>query len=261
MTQPPVLHSMRDSVCEITLNRPDNRNAMAPELLQAFQEVIDRVKAERDIRCVLITGSGANFCSGADFRSGILERRGDILPHEASLAIYRPFLTILDVEVPVIAAMNGHAIGGGFGLALVCDIRVANRGAKYGANFGRLGLHPGMAVTYFLPRVAGLPRAAELLFTGRLFNGEEAVQMGIANYATAPEGVLGKARELAAEIAACAPAAVRMMKRSLYRHVGWDPRPAAELEAHCQSRTVDMEDAKEGVRALLEKRRPNFRGV
>lgn len=260
MVQPAVLHATRDFVCEITLNRPDNRNAMAPELLEAFQRVIDEVKSDRSVRCVLVAGSGSNFCSGADFRSGILER-GERLPHEASLAIYRPFLTILDVEVPVIAAMNGHAIGGGFGLALVCDIRVANREAKYGANFARLGLHPGMAVTYFLPRVAGLPRAAELLFTGRLFSGEEAAQMGIANYALAPGEVLAKARSLAKEIAACAPAAVRMMKRSLYRHVGWDPRPAAEFEAHCQSRTVDMEDAKEGIRALLEKRAPDFRGI
>ena len=85
--------------------------------------------------------------------------------------------------------------------------------------------------------------------------------MGIANYAVASGEVLDKGRSLAQEIAACAPAAVRMMKRSLYRHVGWDPRPAAEFEAHCQARTVDMEDAKEGVRALLEKRAPNFRGV
>ena len=261
MAQAAVLHEKRGFVCEVTLNRPDNRNAMAPELLQAFQAVIDGVKADRQIRCLIVTGSGSNFCSGADFRSGILERSGDALPHEASLAIYRPFLSILDVEVPVIAAMNGHAIGGGFGLALVCDIRVANREAKYGANFARLGLHPGMAVSYFLPRVAGLPRAAELLFTGRLFDGAEAAQMGIANYAAAPGEVLGKARSLAQDIAACAPAAVRMMKRSLYRHVGWDPRPAAEFEAHCQARTMDMADAKEGIRALLEKRAPDFRGV
>jgi enoyl-CoA hydratase/carnithine racemase len=260
MTQAAVLHSTRNFVCEITLNRPDNRNAMAPELLQAFQEVIDRTKTDREIRCVLITGSGSNFCSGADFRSGILDR-GASLPHEASLAIYRPFLTLLDLEAPVIAAMNGHAIGGGFGLALVCDLRVANRDAKYGANFARLGLHSGMAVSYLLPRVAGLPRAAELLFTGRLFSGAQAAEMGIANYAVAPGEVLDKARELAREIAACAPAAVRMMKRSLYRHLDWDPGPAAEFEAHCQSHTVDMEDAKEGVRALLEKREPKFRGV
>ena len=131
MTEAAVLVSTRDLVCEITLNRPEHRNAMSPEMLVPFQQVIDRVKADREIRCVIITGNGASFCSGADFRSSILDR-GNELPHDASYGIYRPFLTILDVQVPVIAAMNGHAIGGGFGLGLVCDLRVANRDARYG---------------------------------------------------------------------------------------------------------------------------------
>jgi len=220
MTEPAVLVSRRDLVCEITLNRPAHRNGMSPEMLGPFQQVIDQVKTDRDIRCVVITGNGANFCSGADFRSGILER-GDQLPEEATYGIYRPFLTILEVQVPVIAAMNGHAIGGGFGLGLVCDLRVANREARYGANFARLGVHSGMAITYLLPRITSVPRAAELLFTGRVFTGAEAAEMGIANYAVDPAEVLSKSRELAAEIAACAPAAVRMMKRSLYRGLNW----------------------------------------
>ena len=260
MSEAPILVNRRDYVCELTLNRPAYRNAMSPELLGPFQQVIDRVKEDREIRCVVITGTGANFCSGADFRSSILER-GDALPHEASYAIYRPFLTILDVPVPVIAAMNGHAIGGGFGLALVCDLRIANRDARYGANFARLGLHSGMAISYLLPRIAGVARAAELLFTGRVFSGAEAAAMGIANEAVEPDRVLARARELADEIAACAPVAVRMMKRSLYRGLDWDPKSAGEIEALLQSRTLEMEDAKEGVGALLEKRPPRFRGV
>lgn len=260
MSSDAVLVSRRDLVCEITLNRPEQRNAMAPELLGAFQQVIDSVKRDREIRCVIITGTGASFCSGADFRSSILER-GDELPHEASFGIYRPFLTILELGVPVIAAMNGHAIGGGFGLGLVCDMRVANRDARYGANFARLGLHSGMAVSYLLPRIAGVARAAELLFTGRLFSGAQAAEMGIANCAVEAGEVLERARALADEIAACAPAAVRMLKRSLYHGLGWDPRSAAEIEALLQSRTFEMEDAKEGVAALLEKRAPRFRGA
>lgn len=260
MSDPAVLVSRRDLVCEITLNRPEHRNAMAPELLGPFQQVIDAVKLDREIRCVIITGSGANFCSGADFRSSILDR-GSELPHEASYAIYRPFLTILDVQVPVIAAMNGHAIGGGFGLALVCDLRVANRDARYGANFARLGLHSGMAISYLLPRVCGLPRAAELLFTARVFSGAEAAEMGVANHAVEPGQVLARARELADEIAANAPVAVRMMKRSLYRGLDWDPKSAGEIEALLQSRTLEMADAKEGVAALLEKRTPRFGGT
>lgn len=260
MADAAVIQSTRDLVCEITLNRPDNRNAMAPDLLQAFQEVIDGVKADRTIRCVIITGSGASFCSGADFRSGVLDH-GSHLPHEAAFGIYKPMLGILDVEVPVIAAMNGHAIGGGFGLGLVCDLRIANRDARYGANFARLGLHSGMAISYLLPRIIGVARAAELLFTGRVISGESAAEMGIANYAVAPEQVLPKARELAAEIAACAPVAVRMMKRSLYRGLDWDPKTAGEFEAHCQSRTLEMADGKEGISALLEKREPRFTGT
>ncbi len=260
MSDAAVLVSRRDFVCEITLNRPEQRNSMAPELLEAFQQVIDRVKEDREIRCVIITGSGANFCAGADFRSAILDRRGQ-LPHEASFEIYRPFLTILDVRVPVIAAMNGHAIGGGFGLGLVCDLRVANRDARYGANFARLGLHSGMAISYLLPRIAGVPRAAELLFTGRVFSGAQAAEMGIANHAVAADEVLARSRELADEIAACAPVAVQMLKRSLYRGLQWDPKSAGEWEAQLQSRTFEMADAKEGVDALLAKREPSFRGV
>jgi enoyl-CoA hydratase/carnithine racemase len=118
-----------------------------------------------------------------------------------------------------------------------------------------------MAISYLLPRVTSVPRAAELLFTGRVFSGAQAAEMGIVNYAVPQDQVLTKARELAAEIAACAPVAVRMMKRSLYRGLNWDPRTAGEQEAHAQSRTLEMADAKEGVAALLEKREPRFRGV
>jgi enoyl-CoA hydratase/carnithine racemase len=167
---------------------------------------------------------------------------------------------IQDVTVPTIAAMNGHAIGGGFGLMLICDIRIANRVSKYGANFARLGLHTGMAVSYMLPRLVGLPMANELLFTGRLISGEQTAEIGLANYAVERDQVLEKAWELAREIASCAPAAVRLIKRSILRGLEWDPRSAAEIEAHCQSRTVEMEDAKEGISALLEKREPVFKG-
>jgi len=160
----------------------------------------------------------------------------------------------------VIGALQGHAIGGGFGLALVCDIRVANRDARFGANFTKLGIHPGMATTYILPRLVGLPRAAELLFAGRIVTGAEAAELGMVNHAVAEADVMPRALELAREIAGCAPIAVRWTKRSLYRNYGWDPVSAAEGEAHAQSRTFETEDSKEGVAALLEKRAPVFKG-
>jgi enoyl-CoA hydratase/carnithine racemase len=243
VTEPAVLYKTKDLVAQITLNRPENRNSMTEEVLHGFREAVARVKEDPELRCVIITGRGKSFCAGADFRSQVQrsdrERRG--LPNERSFAMYAPFLSLLDVEVPTIAAMNGHAIGGGLGLAIVCDLRVANRDAKYGANFVRLGFHPGMATTYILPRLMGAPRAIELLLTGRLISGEEAW-------------------ELAREVAGAAPVAVRLTKRSIYRGLGWDPAAAAEMEAHAQSRTLEMEDAQEGIRALLEKRSPQFRG-
>lgn len=263
MSDAAVLYESRDGVAEVTLNRPGNRNSMTEDVFSGLRDALQRIHEEQELRCVIITGVGRSFCAGADFKSEIQrggDREGYKAPNERSMAMYEPFLGILNIEVPVIAAMQGHAVGGGLGLGLVCDIRIANEEARYGANFTRLGLHPGMATTYFLPRLVGIPRAAEWLFTGRLVSGEEAAREGLANYAVPGDEVLAKGREIAAEIAGAAPLAVRWTKRSLYRGVGWDPRSAAEMEAHAQSRTVETEDAKEGIRALLEKRAPVFRG-
>ncbi|MBU2551021.1 MAG: enoyl-CoA hydratase/isomerase family protein [Proteobacteria bacterium] len=259
MQDSPVLFETREQVAEITLNRPDNRNSMDGEMLPAFKEALDRVRSDSDLRCLIIAGTGSTFCAGADFKSTFFQEKSD-LPHEKLLDVYRPFLRILEIGCPVIAAMNGHAVGGGFGLALICDIRVANQEARYGANFARLGLHSGMAISHMLPRLVGLPLANELLFTGRLIDGRRAAEIGLANYALPGDEVLAKARELAREIAAAAPMAVRMMKRSVYRGLDWNPFEAAEWEAHCQSRTMETEDAREGVTALLEKRTPQFKG-
>ncbi|MDJ0888030.1 MAG: enoyl-CoA hydratase/isomerase family protein [Desulfobacterales bacterium] len=258
MSTDAVLFEINDHIAVITLNRPENRNSMTAELLTAFHAAVTRVQREHDVRCVIITGSGPNFCAGADFKSVLGE--GDRLPHENFRALYLPFLAVADIEPPVIAALNGHAIGGGFGLALICDLRVANMQAKFGANFTRLGFHSGMAVTHMLPRLIGLPRANELLLSGRLVSGARAADLGIVNYAEEPTEVMPRALKLAREIAACAPAVVRMMKRSIYRDLDWAPWATAELDAHLQSRTFEMEDAREGVAALLEKREPVFKG-
>ena len=263
MAEPAVLYQSTDQIAEITLNRPENRNSMTSDVLEGLREAVARAQSEEDLRCVIVTGRGRSFCAGADFKSQAQQESDGArfqAPHERTFAVYSPFLSLLDLEVPIIAAMQGHAIGGGLGLAVVCDLRVANREARYGANFVRLGLHPGMATTYILPRLLGLPRALELLLTGRIVSGAEAAELGLVNYAVEAERVMEKARELASEIAACAPLAVRWTKHSVYRGVDWDPRRAAELEAHAQSRTLETEDVREGIRALLEKRDPVFRG-
>lgn len=259
MTDAPVLVEKTGTITRIQLNRPENRNSMNADLMAAFFEAVDEIKKDTEVRCLVITGSGKTFCAGADFKAGSDE---DLFQaaNAALMNIYRPFLELQQLSVPIVGALNGHAIGGGFGLALMCDIRVANTAAKYGASFAKLGLHSGMAISYMLPRLIGLPLANELLFTGRLIDGMQAMEMGLVNYAETEDQVLPKAMQLAEEIAASAPVAVRMMKRSIYRGLEWDPMTAAEWESHCQSRTFEMEDAKEGIAALLEKREPVFKG-
>jgi enoyl-CoA hydratase/carnithine racemase len=265
MTQPAVHYRCEDSIGVITLDRPDNRNSMTPELLSAFADAADAAIADPTARVVVITGTGRCFSAGADFRSQIQAdgEAGGRVPqaHERSFAMYRPFLRVLDIEVPVIGALNGHAIGGGFGLSLVCDLRVAESQSLYGANFAKLGLHSGMAISYLLPRLIGPSRAAELLFTGRRISGVEARDIGLVNHAVeGGDAVLARAMELARDIASSAPVAVRMMKRTFYAGLGWDVRRGAMDEAFAQAVTVDTEDAREGMKALLEKRPPEFRG-
>jgi len=260
MSESPVLINISERIALLTLNRPDNRNSMDGEMMPAFKDAIQQIKDNDDLRCLIITGSGNSFCAGADFKQGLSGDKNQ-LPNETFMEFYQPFLDLGEITIPVIGALNGHAIGGGLGLALMCDIRIANKSAKYGANFVRLGIHSGMAISYLVPRLVGLPMANELLFTGRLITGEKSCDIGLVNYAENADEVLDKAWELAREIAACAPVAVKMMKRSIYRGLSWNPSQAAELEAHCQSRTFEMEDAKEGIHALLEKREPNFKGI
>jgi enoyl-CoA hydratase/carnithine racemase len=254
-----VRYETGDRVGVITLGRPP-RNSMTPELLDAFGRASAAARADAEIRALIVTGTGSCFSAGADFKVG-LQRGGDELaPAERSYAMYEPFLSLLDVEVPIIGALNGHAIGGGFGLALVCDLRIAALEAKYGANFVAVGLAPGMAVSHLLPRLVGVARASELLLTGRLVDGAEAERLGIVNRAVPSAQVLDQALALAGSIAANAPFAVRATKAALRRSLTLDTRAAARAEARDQATSLAMEDAREGMSALLEKRKPVFTG-
>ncbi|MBT8450371.1 MAG: enoyl-CoA hydratase/isomerase family protein [Deltaproteobacteria bacterium] len=260
MSERAVLYEAGDRIGLITLNRPDQRNAMTPELLDSFSEAIDEALADRAIRCLVITGKGRCFSAGADLRSSL--QRSDLgkPSKDASFAMYEPFLRVLDVEVPVIAAMNGHTVGGGFGLTLLADVRVANLDAKYGANFARLGIHSGLGISYVLPRLVGLAHASELLFTGKLILGADALQIGLATHAVPPEDVLPHSMELARAIAASGPMAVQQMKASIRRGLGWKIREAALEEAGLQAASLDTADAAEGIAAILHKREPEFTG-
>jgi enoyl-CoA hydratase/carnithine racemase len=255
-----VRYEASDGIGVITLDRPVSRNSMTPELLDAFARASATARADGSIRVLVVTGTGACFSAGADFKAG-LQRGGDDLPaHERSFAMYEPFLSLLDVEVPIVGALNGHAVGGGFGLALVCDIRIAAREAKYGANFVAVGLAPGMSISHLLPRLIGVARASDLLFTGRLIDGAEAERLGVVNRAVPAADVMSEAMAVARAIADNAPFAVRATKAAIRRGLALDVRAAARAEAHDQATSLAMEDAREGMSALLAKRKPVFTG-
>jgi enoyl-CoA hydratase/carnithine racemase len=260
----PVLFSVDEQthIGRLTLNRPENRNSMTAELLDAFSQASEQARVHPTMRVLVVTGTGPCFSSGADFRA-IVQREDTervTLAHERSFAMYAPFLSLRKIEVPIVGALNGHAVGGGFGLALSCDLRVAAEHARYGANFARLGLHPGLGIGYLLPRLIGLPKASELLFTGKLIDGRSGERLGLMNKAVPASEVLAESLALALEIAKSAPLAVRSMKRMMLAQLGWDVERAAMEEAMAQAATLQTDDVKEGIAALLEKREPHFLG-
>ena len=173
---------------------------------------------------------------------------------------YARYLAIRNLPVPTIAAINGHAIGAGLCIALACDLRVAVGDAKMGMTFTKLGIHPGMGATYFLPRLIGTARACELFFTGRIFDAAEAERFGVVNRVAPRAEFDACVQSLAREIAACGPLAVRMVKKSIYRGAHHSLDEMLDYEALQQGITFTTEDAREGIMAVMEKRQPRFVG-
>ncbi len=258
-----ILLSRDDGIITLTLNRPESRNAMSPAMGEEIVRAVEEIRADRAARVVVITGAGRAFSSGGDLAmlardAGLSDDDG---PRMAGSPVdfYSRYLSIRRLEVPTIAAINGHAIGAGLCFALAADLRIAAREAKMGMTFTRLGLHPGMGATYFLPRLIGTARAAELLFSGRIIDADEALHFGMLNRVVAGDQLGAATQALAAEIAAAGPIAVRMTKRALYRGTGHSLEEMLELEALQQGITFATEDVREGIRAVMEKRAPEFR--
>jgi enoyl-CoA hydratase len=257
----PVLVEREGHVVTLTLNRPEIRNAMDQALTAAFASAVDSLRGDRDVRAVIVTGAPPAFCSGGDL-SWIEPGPGANVPEmrEKMRAFYPRFLGVRTLDVPVIAAVNGHAVGAGLCLAMACDMRIAAEDAKLSAPFTKLGMHPGMAATYLLVRLLGTARAAELLFTSRTIDAREAERMGLVNRVVAPGELLDAARSLAAEIAANAPIPIRMVKRAIYLAERADMETMLEYEGLAQPITMGTADLLEGLTALREKRPPAFEG-
>ena len=255
-----VLVEVVDQVATVTLNDPRRRNAMTPALGAALADAVARLRDAPDVRAVVLTGAGDAFSGGGDL--AMLEglRAARFLDARAfMLDFYARYLSVTSLAVPTVAAVRGAAIGAGLCVALACDLCVVDEDAKLALNFAQLGLHPGMGATYLLPRRVGAQRAAELLLTGRRFDGREAARSGVAREAAPAGEVLARAQALAAQVARNAPLAVRALKATLAPDAA-ALRAALENEAFRQAESYGSDDLGEGLAAAAARRAPVFSG-
>jgi enoyl-CoA hydratase/carnithine racemase len=250
-----------DGVVVLTLALPERRNAMTAELTRAWTAALAELRGDRSVRAVVVTGEGSAFCSGGDL-SWISESPDLTVDaiRDRMLPFYLAWLGIRELDVPTIAAVNGHAVGAGLCLALACDLRYAAAGATLSAPFTSLGMHAGMAATWLLPEAVGLPIARELLFTGRRVAADEALRIGLINGVFEADTLLDGALDVAGRIAANGPVAVRLTVAGLRNGGHRSLESALQYEALAQPVTFATADLAEGIAAAKERRAPNFTG-
>jgi enoyl-CoA hydratase len=250
-----------DGVVVLTLDNPDQRNAMSDEMTASWVAAIDELAGDRSVRAVVVTGEGTAFCSGGNTSWIASEPDASVDDlRTRMIAFYRAWLSIRRLEVPTIAAVNGHAIGAGLCLALACDLRYAADSAKLGVPFVKLGMHAGMAATYLLPDVVGAAHARDLLLTGRVVDADEAFRLGLVSSVTPAEGFLDGVLATARQIAATAPVPSRLTTVALRGGGHRDLESAIQWEALAQPVTLATVDLQEGIAAAREKRPPRFTG-
>ena len=264
-----IRYEVEDGVCTVTLNRPDRLNAVTTTMLRELGQAWDRADADDAVRAVIVTGAGRAFCAGADLGSGgstfNYAERKDSRGHAETAEDHRDgggtvTLRIFDMKKPVIAAINGPAVGFGITLTLPMDIRIASSAARIGFVFARRGVVPEACSTWFLPRLVGMSQAAEWVYTGRVFSAEEALAGRLVSRVVAPDALLPAARALAREIADNSSAiSVTLARQMMWKLLGADhPMDAHLLDSQAMFWTGRSADAREGIAAFLEKRPARF---
>ncbi|SDE53795.1 crotonase/enoyl-CoA hydratase family protein [Rhodococcus tukisamuensis] len=249
-----------------TLNRPETRNVISePDMVAAIEAAVDEVNADRTARVVVLTAAGPAFSSGGNVKH-MRDREGMFAGSPAELrtgyryGIQRIPKALFHCEVPVIAAVNGPAVGAGCDLALMCDMRIASTAASFAESFVKLGIVPGDGGAWFLPRAVGAARAAEMAFTGDAVDAATALEWGLVSRVVEPEQLLPAAHELARRVAANPPQALRMTKKLLREGQHQSLESLLELSASMQALAHHTRDHQEAVAAMLERRTPEFTG-
>jgi 2-(1,2-epoxy-1,2-dihydrophenyl)acetyl-CoA isomerase len=261
MSDDELLYTVDGSIATLTLNRPDKLNAFTQAMIDRWVWALGEAQRDPAVNVVVVTGTGRAFCAGGDVgRMG--EGQPTPLEHKARLweNIHRVPKTLEAVDKPVIAMVNGLAVGAGMGMALMCDLRVASDAARFSTGYVNVGLVPGDGDAFFLPRLVGSARALELLWTGDFVEAAEAERLGIVNRVVPAARLAEETRALARRIAAGPQVAIRLTKRLVYQSLRLDLRTHLDLVSSHMAVVRDTEDHQEGVRAFKEKRPPEFKG-
>jgi 2-(1,2-epoxy-1,2-dihydrophenyl)acetyl-CoA isomerase len=263
MADDAVLLSQDGPVAALTLNRPASLNALNDDLRAGLAAKLEMVSRDASVRVVILTGAGRGFCSGGDLK--MLEK---LRKNHQSVA-FRDFLeaghrvvrSIRTLPKPVVAAVNGPAMGDGMNLALACDLRLASDRALFSQAFVNVGLHPDWGGTFFLPRLIGTSRALEMFFLGNTVGAEEAKRLGFVNFVVPHEQLAAETSQLAARLAAGPALPLGLLKQALYERLETQLDSMMEHEIEAQMKCFESEDFEEGLRAFLEKRKPRFKGA
>ena len=252
-----------DQIATLTLNRPEKLNAVNPQMIQELLSALDEVARDGGVRVLVLTGAGRAFCAGIDLTA-------DRAPSDETPETFRQYLrqgvqkvtlALHGLEIPSIASVNGAAVGLGFDWALACDIRIGSENARFMVAYTKLGAFPSTGGTYLMPRLMGLAKACEYVFTGDFLEAQKAERLGVLNRLVAADNLEEETIQLAQKIAKGPPIALKLAKLQMYKGLEIDNLPLAlEFVAAAEAMPHFSEDWKEGLRAFAEKREPHFNG-
>ena len=267
MSYSAILYDVEDGVATITLNKPERLNAFDDAMLTEWADAIRAADADHEVRAIIITGAGRGFCSGMNVAaevqgSGVLRTQATVAQRRHSLRdrVHPIPRALIQLEKPYIAAINGAAAGAGMDMATMADIRFAATTARMGMTYVRMGLIPGDGGTYTLPRVVGVQKALDLIWTGRLITAQEALEMGYLMAVYEPDELLPRVKEYAKQIARGPATAVQLAKKLVYRSANLPFDEHLDMAQMAMFVAQSTDDAREGPKAFMEKREPQFKG-